>query len=61
MTRIAAPILQDQPLRAARVLVGDSVYEDATLTVREGHLYVEFDADDLDSITVDLRALAARR
>jgi prophage regulatory protein len=40
-----------------RVLVGDSVFEDADLTVRDGRLYIEFEADDLDSITVDLRPL----
>jgi hypothetical protein len=40
-----------------RVLVGDSVYEHATVTINDGRLYVEFEADDLDSVTVDLRPL----
>jgi hypothetical protein len=41
----------------SRVLVGDSVYEDATLTVNDGRLYIEFDALDLDPITIDVADL----
>lgn len=43
--------------QSQRVLLGDSVYEDATVTINEGHLYVEFEDDDLDSVTVDLHPL----
>jgi hypothetical protein len=43
--------------RQQRVLVGDSVYEQATITIHDGRLFIEFDSADLDSITVDLRAL----
>lgn len=44
-----------------RVLVGDSVWEWATVTVvvtERGlaHLYVEFDAEDLDSLSIPLDA-----
>jgi len=41
----------------ARFLVGESVYEGGTLTVRDGWLHVEFDAEDLDSISLDLFVL----
>lgn len=44
-----------------RVLIGDSVFEDATLTLRDGTLYIEFDNDDLDSVSVDLRPLLGNK
>jgi len=37
-----------------RVLVGDSVYEEATITVRDGLVYIEFEADDLDNISFSI-------
>jgi hypothetical protein len=40
--------------RRVRVCVGDAVYEDAEVTFRDGTLYVAFDADDLDDISVPL-------
>lgn len=40
-----------------RVLVADSIFEDADITLRDGTLYIEFEADDLDSVSVDLRPL----
>ena len=40
-----------------RVVVGDSVFEDANVTVNQGTLYIEFEADDLDNIQVDLRQI----
>ncbi len=43
--------------RMARVLVGESVYEDATVTINNGVLWVEFDADDLASVAIDLGKL----
>ncbi len=51
-------VICETPGLDCRVLVGESVFEDAELTVRDGHLYVEFTAEDLDDISVDLRALA---
>lgn len=40
----------------ARVLVSESVYEDALLTVNEGHLFIEFKADDLADLALDLES-----
>jgi hypothetical protein len=40
-----------------RVLIADSVFESADLTVRDGVLYIEFEAEDLESVSVDLRPL----
>lgn len=40
-----------------RVMVGDSVYEPATLSITDGRLYVEFDAEDLDNLTFTLADL----
>jgi hypothetical protein len=37
-----------------KVLVGGSVLQDAQVTIREGVIYIEFDADDLDDIALDL-------
>lgn len=42
-----------------RVLVGDSVFEDAQVTIRDGVLYIEFEADDLGSISLDLKTLTS--
>jgi hypothetical protein len=44
-------------LASARICVGDSVYEDAQVTVKEGWLHIEFDADDLDNISLEMSAL----
>lgn len=44
--------------RRARVLVGDSVYEDATLTWRKGHLYVEFDDDEVADVTIPIEGVS---
>jgi hypothetical protein len=52
----AAPI--PNGLWGIRVLIADSVYEDAQVTVRNGVLYIEFDAEDLESISVDLKQLS---
>lgn len=41
-----------------RVLVGDSVWEDAHLSVRDEVVYLEFDAEDLDSISLPLSAMS---
>lgn len=39
-----------------RVLIADSVFEDATVTLTEAAvIYIEFDAADLESVTLDLR------
>jgi hypothetical protein len=46
--------LPDRLLGKQRVVVGDSVFEDAQVTIRENVIYIEFEADDLDSITLDL-------
>ncbi len=41
-------------LLSQRVLVGDSVYENAQVTIREDVIYIEFEAEDLDNIMLDL-------
>jgi hypothetical protein len=41
-----------------KVLVGDSVFEQADITIYDGHLRIDFEADDLDPIDIDLRPLA---
>lgn len=41
----------------ARVLVGNSVYEEADLTVRAGTLYLEFAAADINDIALPLSDL----
>ncbi len=43
-------------LQRARVLVGDSVYESAEITLSDNALFIEFEAEDLDSITLALPA-----
>lgn len=48
-------------LKGMRVLVGDSVYEDAQVSVLDGILTVEFDAEDLDNIAVDLNKLGIQQ
>ena len=53
--------IPDQMLGTRRVLVGDSVYENADLTIHDGRLHIEFEADDLANITVDLRDLLSYR
>jgi hypothetical protein len=42
-----------------RVLVGDSVYEEAMLTVEAGRLYIEFEADDLDNLSFPVAEIPA--
>lgn len=42
----------------ARVLVGESVFEDATLTIFDEMLHVEFDAEDLDAVAIPVAALS---
>lgn len=42
-----------------RVLVGDSVFEDAYLSLENGRLYVEFEAEDLANINIDIKSLFA--
>lgn len=42
----------------ARVLVGESVFEDATLTIFDEMLHVEFDAEDLDAVAISVAALS---
>lgn len=37
-----------------RVLVGNSVYEDAEVTIHEGIIYIEFDDDSLDEIALNM-------
>ena len=54
---LAHCIARESKLAAMHILVGDSVYEDAQVTIRDGWLHIEFDADDLDSIALDLRCL----
>lgn len=39
------------------MLVGQSVWEDADLTIHDGVLFIEFAADDLNEIAVVLRDL----
>lgn len=41
--------------RQARILVGNSVYEEADLTVRAGTLYLEFAAADIDGAFLSSR------
>lgn len=40
-----------------KVLVGNSVMETASATIREGVLHLEFDAEDLDDLAIDLEQL----
>lgn len=47
-------------MKAMRVLVADSVYEDAQVSVLDGILSIEFEAEDLDSIAVSLDVLGIR-
>jgi hypothetical protein len=42
-----------------RVLVGESVFEPATLNVRDGMLWVSFEAEDLDDLAFDVADLRA--
>lgn len=44
-------------LASGRVLVGDSVFENAQLIVRDGWLHIEFEADDLEPIALDLASV----
>jgi hypothetical protein len=37
------------------VLIADSVFESADLTVRDGVLYIEFEAEDLESVWTGAR------
>lgn len=46
--------LPDGLLGKRKVTVGNSVREDADVTIRDGVIYIEFEADDLDDIAVDL-------
>lgn len=50
--------VRDAPGVALRVLVGDSVYERALVTIRDGHLRIDFEASDLDSIVLSIEMLA---
>jgi hypothetical protein len=50
-------MIPENSMGRARVLLGYSVYEDADLTINDGHLFIEFDGESLDSVTVDLRPL----
>ena len=50
-------VLRNDILRQVGVLVADSVYEKATVSLRDGWLSLEFDSDDLDNIALDLREL----
>lgn len=43
--------------RSVRVLVGDSVFEDAVITVHDGWLHVEFESADMDNIAIPLSIL----
>jgi hypothetical protein len=43
--------------RDMRVLIGESVYEDASVTVNDGRMFIEFAADDLEDVMIDLRPL----
>jgi hypothetical protein len=52
--------LAETPGRRMKVLVGDSVFEQADVTISDGHLLVAFEADDLDSIDVDLLQLQGK-
>lgn len=49
--------LPNIPGRPLRVLVGDSVFEDAAVTLNEGRLSIEFEADDLPNVAIDFREL----
>lgn len=42
---------------SVRALVGDSVYEAASVTVFDGWLRIDFDAEDLDSIQIRVEDL----
>lgn len=50
--------IQNDSLTRLRVLIGDSVFESADVSVREDWLHIEFDADDLENVAVNLRDLA---
>lgn len=54
MSDITRITLRPAPGRQQRICVGDSVFEDATVTLSPTHLHVEFEADDLDNVTIDL-------
>jgi hypothetical protein len=47
--------LHAAPNVSMRVLLGNSVFEDAAVTLNGGRLFIEFKAPDLDEIMVDLR------
>lgn len=47
--------------RDVRILVGESVFEDATVTIRDEQMYVEFASDDLDDLAIPLTALRPNR
>lgn len=49
--------LPETPGRRMKVLVGDSVFEQADVTIYDGHLRIDFEAGDLDPIDIDLRPL----
>lgn len=59
MARVAIAAMNAETQQATRmerqrVLVGNSVYEGAQLTWTPRHLFIEFDTDDLDDVTVEL-------
>jgi hypothetical protein len=47
-------------MKSMRVLVSESVYEDAQVTVNDGQLFIEFAVDDLPDIMISLDALGIR-
>lgn len=47
-------IMRNELLGTHKILVGESVYENAEVTLNDGKLFIEFETDDLDSIMLDL-------
>lgn len=46
--------LTDGDMWSVKALLGESVFEPATMSIRDGWLTIEFDRDDLDSMACPL-------
>lgn len=40
-----------------KILVGNSVFEDATIIIKDNIIYIDFCADDLDGLEIDLNTV----
>jgi hypothetical protein len=50
-------LLPNEAHAQLRVLMGDSVYENAQVTVANEVVHVDFEAEDLESVRIDLKSL----